>query len=99
MLTTTVFTSRQVTGRHVARTSHRDVLCKDLSPYQHHHGVSQFSNICSNPTHSIIFVIDSPIVANISLYNDPQCQFPTTLDVHTGNGCVLSFNSGLYVAF
>jgi hypothetical protein len=33
----------------------------------------------------VISTIMAPIVANISLYNDPQCQFPTTLDVHTGN--------------
>ncbi|KAF8558013.1 hypothetical protein OG21DRAFT_1406107 [Imleria badia] len=37
-------------------------------------------------TSLIISTINAPIVANISLYNDPLCQFPTTLDVHTGNG-------------
>ncbi|KAG6378140.1 hypothetical protein JVT61DRAFT_13828 [Boletus reticuloceps] len=34
----------------------------------------------------LISTILAPIVANISLYNDPKSQFPTSLDVHTGNG-------------
>lgn len=33
-----------------------------------------------------ISTVLAPIVANISLYNDPKSQSPTTLDVHTGNG-------------
>jgi len=35
----------------------------------------------------------APIVANISLYNDPNCPFPTTLDVHTANRFVFAFSA------
>ncbi|KAH0827548.1 hypothetical protein J3R83DRAFT_4269 [Lanmaoa asiatica] len=37
-------------------------------------------------TSLLVSTIMAPIVANISLYNNPKSQFPTTLDVHTGNG-------------
>ncbi|KAG8213735.1 hypothetical protein J3R82DRAFT_10440 [Butyriboletus roseoflavus] len=50
-------------------------------------------------TSLVISTIMASIVANISLYNDPESQFPTSLNVHTGNGCVLSSISGFYVAF
>lgn len=98
-LTTTVHTSQQHTGRYIARTGHRDVPCQRLSPHQYRLGVSPFNDICLNRIHTSILVIDSPIVANISLYNDPMSAVPTTLNLHTGNGCVLSSTSSFYPAF
>lgn len=94
--TTTVYTSQQVVGRYIARTSHRDIPCQQFSCYQHHHGVSPLSGILLSCFHTIILFIDSPIVANISLYNDPGSPFPTTLDVHTGNRYVLCSISSFY---
>jgi len=98
-LTTTVHTSQQVTDRYIPRTNHRDVPRQDLSRHQYHHGVRAFDDIRLNRIYLSILLIDSPIVANISLYNNPSWKHPTTLEVHTGNGCVLASISSFYVAF